>query len=152
MYERRRYKKNQRKSTIKGDAVIDSLEREISALKFFQNISEKKQVSLLHSALRGRIWKEAQEFLSNLFLVKKKWNLTNKFRTLTNKAYPNVFLYDLKSDLRHFSLSLDNFDFVNFEYLYFRAQDIKTSKIKERSSSFYNQEILDSENEQDTSI
>ena len=93
-----------------------------------------KQVSLLHSAIRGRTSKEAQEFLSNLFLVKKKWNLTNKFRTLVNKAYPNVFYYDLNSDFSHFKLSLDSFDFVNFEYEHLRAPDQNIFN-KTRSSS-----------------
>ena len=56
----------------------------------------------------------------NIIILTKYLNgfiVTNKFKTLTKLAFPDIFLYDLKSDELHNKLSYDDFHFIQYELI-----------------------------------
>jgi len=97
------------------DKISEGIQEEIDIFRYLQNLSEKKQVALLHSALSGRLNEEGKKFMSSVFHLKKKQIYKNKFHSLINQAYPGVFAEDLGKDMNHHQLSLDNFRVLDYE-------------------------------------
>lgn len=75
---------------IEDNVHTENSQREdyIEALRYLQNISEQKQVSLLNCILKGMMNQEAQEFLQMVWKLKQSKLGSKKFRNLINKAYP----------------------------------------------------------------
>lgn len=101
------------KLNLANDNELISLKDEVEVFKYLNSLSEKKQVALLHSILSGRVNAEAERFLSAVHHLKQNNIGHNKFKTLVKQAYPDVFLFDLKSDMDHYKLALNDFSCLN---------------------------------------
>ena len=66
---------------------------DVDSLKYFNHLSDQKQVSLLHSVISGRTCSEAQKFMQDVYRHKRKELFKTKFANLIKKAYPDIFLY-----------------------------------------------------------
>lgn len=87
-----RLKSRSKSLSINREHREEPIDDDLEALKYFQSTSTKKQLSLLHSVLAGRMNSESRMFIKHVFQIKKSKIFMNKFKTLTNQAFPDVFL------------------------------------------------------------
>lgn len=103
-----------RRHSLEPDLACEEMKSDIEIFKYFQEISEKKQISLLHSALSGRLNEEGRKFMKYIYYIKKKHIYKRKFINLINHAFPGIFLNDVNKDYNHYKWKLDDFQFVDY--------------------------------------